>query len=115
MGAFLIFIKLAMIGPLTSNVLAKVASGIFAFVLHRSFTFDLRGGKHGRQALQYSILLLINIPLTSVVLALTINLIPYVVVAKFLSDVTCLALTYSVCKKYIFVDKVTKTSRLAEK
>ena len=115
MGVFLIFVELLAIGPLISNVLSKLAAGAFAFFLHRSFTFELKDAPHRLQALQYTSLLMINIPLTSIALALMVTFIPYVVVAKFLSDVSCLALSYFMSKKYIFVDKQSKTVNQADR
>lgn len=115
MGVFLIFVELLAIGPLISNVLSKLAAGAFAFFMHRSFTFELKGGLHQSQALQYTSLLMINIPLTSIALALMLTFIPNVVIAKFLSDVSCFALSYFVSKKYIFVDKQPKSYDQADR
>ena len=115
MGVFLILIELLAIGPLISNVVSKLVAGAFAFFLHRSFTFELKGRPHRSQALQYTSLLMINIPLTSIALALMLTFIPNVVIAKFLSDVSCFALSYFISKKYIFIDKKSKTINQADR
>jgi putative flippase GtrA len=91
-----------------------MASGIFSFLLLRIFVFEVKGERHRVQALQYLILLLINILLTSAALALALTLIPYVIVAKFVSDVSCLTLSYLVSKHYIFVDNATHKNSQAD-
>src|SRR6185312_12391201 len=93
MGGFLLGLHSGLLGPLAANVVAKLAAGIFAFTVHRAFTFrttDPADKMH--QAVRYFILLGLNIPLSSGVLAVALRWITMPAFAKFTADVICLAL-----------------------
>lgn len=103
MGMFLVVLKSGLSGPIVSNVLAKLAAGIFAFVAHRNFTFRVGNDRAIRQqAVRYFILLALNIPVASVILALLLLWIAEPVAAKFIADIICVALTYGLSKHFIF-------------
>ena len=103
MGSFLLVLYFALAGPITANVIAKLAAGGFAFAAHRHFTFKVGGrGFIKRQALRYFLLLAVNVPIASALLALILLWIPVPVVAKFLSDVVGVAFTYILSKHFIF-------------
>jgi putative flippase GtrA len=104
MGLFLAFIYLGYLDPLVSNILGKVAAGIFAFLVHRSFTFRLDKKEHSKkQKYRYFLLLGSNVPLSSLVLGLFLQAINYPVVAKLLSDVVIVVISFCVSKKWVFV------------
>ena len=106
MGGFLILIKSGFIKPIVANILTKIVAGIFAYYVHRNFTF--RGGRSQTiksQAPRYFMLLAINIPVSSVVFAILLYWISEPVAAKFIADILCFALTYAVSKYFIFEDK----------
>lgn len=103
MGLFLIVLQAGLCGPILANVLAKLAAGIFAFVAHRSFTF--RVGENPairRQAIRYFLLLALNVPVASAILAFLLLWVAEPVAAKFIADVVCVALTYGLSKYFIF-------------
>ena len=90
-------------GPIVANVAGKLAAALFAFTLHRRFTFEgAAEGSRRRQGVLYFLLLAANIPLSSAVLAVLLLWIPFPAAAKFASDVICFALTYLVSKHFVF-------------
>lgn len=103
MGLFLIVLKSGLSGPIMANVLAKLAAGIFAFIVHRNFTFRVAESSAIRhQAIRYFVLLALNIPAASAILALLLVWIAEPVAAKFVADIICVALTYALSKHFIF-------------
>ncbi|WP_133512430.1 GtrA family protein [Candidatus Thiosymbion oneisti] len=103
MGTFLLVFYSGMLGALGSNVMGKVIAGLFAFVTHQVSTFHVpRHARKAHQALRYFILLGINVPLSSVVLALVLQLLDYATLAKFVSDAICVSLTFWISKKWVF-------------
>lgn len=105
-GLFLVILKFAPPNLLFANVLAKLSAGIFAFVAHRNFTFHIRESSAARQqAVRYFLLLALNIPLASAILALLVLWVSKPLAAKFMADIFCVALTYGVSKYFIFIGK----------
>jgi|GEM_PF-650767 len=115
MGAFLILINVAGLGLVTSNVLGKLLSAVFSFSAHRRFTFpqvDAHGGAHGRasgrsngrtnQMVKYFLLLGLNIPIATAILALLTQWISPPALAKFIADLICVALSYWQTKYLVF-------------
>ena len=103
MGLFLIIFKSGISGPIMANVLAKLAAGIFAFFVHRNFTFRVADSSPLRhQAIRYFVLLALNVPVASAILALLLVWIAEPVAAKFIADIICVALTYGLSKHFIF-------------
>lgn len=103
MGLFLFALHFELVGPIGANVAAKLAAGGFAFLAHRSFTFDVAGGDRIRQqVLRYFVVLALNIPIASAILAMILHWISIPVVAKFISDVVCVAISYGLSKYFIF-------------
>jgi putative flippase GtrA len=108
MGGFLFFLHLAGFGPLISNVLGKVLAGLFAFFAHRAFTFKVSGAAaQPAQLLRYFLLLALNIPLSSLVLAVLLQVMEAPVLAKFATDVICVFLNYWLSKQYVFTRPAT--------
>lgn len=104
MGVYLASLYLGFLGPIISNVLGKISAGIFAFIVHRSFTFRLDKKKHNsKQMYRYIFLLGLNIPVSSVVLGLVLLIINNPVVAKFLSDVLIVLFSFWLSNKWVFV------------
>lgn len=109
LGLFVLLVKSGMAGPIVSNIAAKVAAGVFAFVIHRSFTFQgATTASVKRQAILYSLLLAINVPLTSGVLALVLIWLTEPVFAKPLADSICILLTFGLSKFFIFRNAVSR-------
>ncbi len=103
MGLFLIVLHSGLLGPISANISAKLAAGIFAFVAHRSFTFRVGETQAVKQqAIRYFLLLALNVPVASAILALLLVWIVEPVAAKFVADVVCVALTYGLSKHFIF-------------
>ena len=113
MGGFLVLLWAGLFGPFLANVLAKSAAGLFAFAAHRQFTFGTigNGGTVG-QGLRYFLLLALNVPLSSGLLALLLLWVPQAVVAKVLSDVVMVAVTYWASKLLVF--RAAKSAARAE-
>lgn len=103
MGMFLVFVKSGITGPIEANIFAKFTAGTFAFVVHRSFTFRVGEGSLIRhQATRYFLLLALNIPAASAILALLLVWITEPVAAKFIADIVCVLLTYWLSKHFVF-------------
>jgi putative flippase GtrA len=103
LGLFLILQLSGFSGPIGSNILAKLAAGSFAFVAHRNFTFRVSIGSAIRQqAIRYFMLLAFNVLMASVILALLLVWITSSVAAKFIADIVCVALSYSLSKSFVF-------------
>lgn len=108
MGTFLLVLNIGIAGPIVANALSKLAAGSFAFVAHRRFTFGVAGTEFvGRQAIRYFILLAVNVPIASGILGLILIWQPNAVVAKFLSDIVSVALSYALSKHFIFSVKTS--------
>lgn len=103
MSVFLLGTGVAGLAPLPANVVAKLAAGTFAFIAHRRITFRVHGqrGTAG-QAWKYVALLLLNIPMTSAVLALLLPVLAPPALAKFVSDVACMAVTFVLSRYLVF-------------
>lgn len=104
MGTFLI--SLSVSSPITANIFGKLAAGIFAFLMHRIITFRVNDQEGAlSQAVRYFLLLALNVPLASAILAALLVFVNNLVVAKLLADGVCVVLTYSLSKHLIFVSK----------
>jgi putative flippase GtrA len=103
LGTFQALIASGVSGPLLANLAGKVPAGIFAFLAHRHFTFRVRdaAGVH-REAIKYFILLLINAPLSSLILAGLLRVMTHVTLAKILADVLSVGLTFMLTKHLVF-------------
>ena len=102
MGSFLLFVALGM-GPVLANVPAKLAAGTFAFLAHRRVTFGVHGrGGAGSQLLRYALLLALNVPLSSGLLALLLPWIGPAALAKFIADAICVLLTFFASRHFVF-------------
>lgn len=116
MGAFLITLSIIMDSPISANVIAKFAAGLFAFFAHRHFTFRAADGVAASgQAIKYFFLLALNIPLASAILALLLMWFHEPVVAKFISDVICVGFTYVLSKHFIFTAQLKQASKSQSK
>lgn len=103
MGTFLFLLHFDLAGPIIANIGSKLAAGCFAFVAHRRYTFSVaESGFAGRQAVRYFIVLATNVPVASAMLVFILIWVPLPVVAKFLSDIVMVALSYVLSKKFIF-------------
>ena len=117
MGGFLALVYLDFLGPIISNVFGKVAAGIFAFIVHRRFTFRLERKEHNRkQMYRYFFLLSVNVPVSSGVLWVVLVFINNPVVAKLLSDILVVLFSFWLSKIWVFVpDNQVKTKLSHEK
>lgn len=103
LGSFLIAFSYLLTGPITANIIGKVIAGTFAFFAHREFTFGVyKDAKRIWQAIRYSILLALNVPLSSGVLIALVGFIQNTTLAKVLSDVICVAITFTISKYFVF-------------
>lgn len=103
MGAFLLLINVADIGLVTSNVLGKMLSAVFSFSAHRRFTFpQVDKSKRLDQMMKYSLLVGLNIPIATAILALLNQWISPPALAKFIADLLCVVLSYLQTKYLVF-------------
>jgi putative flippase GtrA len=101
MGSFLLLSML--LGPLMANVVSKILAGIFAFIAHRRVTFKVHGQGDGHtQLLKYALLIAVNIPLSSGLLAMLLPWIAPPALAKFTGDVACVGLTFVLSRYIVF-------------
>ncbi len=102
-GSFVAFVFLGLT-PVPANFIAKLLAGAVAFHLHRRFTFGVEYDRAElrRQALRYVALLLLNAPLTSLLLLGVLTIVDEPLVAKLLSDVAAVAITYVLTKTVVF-------------
>jgi putative flippase GtrA len=101
-GSFWLLANPASVNPLIANCVGKLLAGVFAFVLHKGFTFRAaRSGRASAEAVRYFTLLLLNIPLSSLVLTFLLAVLP-TSIAKVASDVTCLAITFLLVRTAVF-------------
>jgi putative flippase GtrA len=103
MGVFLVVLYSGISGALMANVIGKIAAGIFAFLSHQRFTFRVADdGRDLKQAVRYSFLLGLNVPISSAILSVMLLLINLPAAAKFISDVICVWLSFWLSKKWVF-------------
>jgi len=88
---------------LPANVLSKIAASIFAFIAHRRVTFKVHGHSDSRtQLVKYALLLAVNVPISSGLLALLLPWLSPPMLAKFVSDVACVGLTFVLSRHLVF-------------
>ena len=101
-----LFVALLYSSPLDaffSNILSKIAAGVFAFLVHQNFTFRVnKCNRNKNQAIRYFILLGLNVPISSMVLSSLLYFVEMAIAAKFISDVICVLLSFYVSKKWVF-------------
>jgi putative flippase GtrA len=103
MSTFFVFINYVLIDPIYANILSKSFAGIFAFIVQRKFTFRINQKKLARgQAIRYFFVLVVNIPIASFLLAMTLLFNLEAVFAKLLSDIACVGISYFLSKYFIF-------------
>lgn len=103
MGVFLLLSHGGGTRALWANVGGKIVAGAFAFLAHRHVTFE--AGAHGNmkgQLLRYAVLLALNVPISSAILALLLQFTPHVVVAKVVSDAMCIVITFTLSTYVVF-------------
>jgi putative flippase GtrA len=109
LGVFVLLFHGAIAGPITANVLAKIAAGTLAFYAHRGYTFRIEGTERiRREAVKYASLLALNVPLASALLALLMLVVPSVTVAKIAADVICVGLTFMLTKHGVFGENLPR-------
>jgi putative flippase GtrA len=103
LGMFLLLTRWAGAGPIVANVFSKSVAGAFAFFVHRHVTFDTaREHRDVGQAARYVSLLILNIPLAATILKLVLFLVHRDLIAKVVSDVIGVFLTYWISKAWVF-------------
>lgn len=104
MGGFLLLLTFSAMAPLIANIIGKVMAGLFAFAVHRCFTFKVGHDLcKMQQAVKYFTLLCLNIPMSSMTLAFALWIIPMPVAAKLIADFTGVIITYWLSKRFVFV------------
>lgn len=102
-GVFLLLFDLLEIDLLMANMVSKVIAGVFSFLVHRVFTFSVNAvGGSTQQAVRYFTLLVLNIPLSSLILYCVMWIIPLEIAAKILSDVLLVLISFAQSKFIVF-------------
>lgn len=102
MGTFLLLLSVFNDQAVLANIAGKGVAGVFAFFLHRHFTFQSTGSSGKAQALRYFSLLAINIPVASALLGIGLFFVDNPTAVKFASDVVCVLMTYWISKLFVF-------------
>jgi putative flippase GtrA len=103
LGTFQLLVRYDVLEPVVANLAGKVPAGIFAFVAHRWFTFGVAGsGRSRAEALRYFALLLLNAPLSSLILAALLTVMSQVTLAKVTADFVSVGLTFALTKYFVF-------------
>lgn len=103
-GGFILLFSQANFEPILANAVSKIVAGIFAFIAHRKFTFQVAdSASNVQQWLRYFVLLTLNIPLSTLVLGIALWVVPATVLAKFIGDAVCVAITYTLSKRLVFI------------
>jgi putative flippase GtrA len=96
---------------LPSNVVGKIISGIFSYFAHRHFTFSQEEKSNvWAEAVRYFSVLGLNVPLSSGLLAVISQFLP-LLVAKFIADVLCVALSFKLTQSVVFRQKPAGNSQ----
>lgn len=97
---------------INSNIFSKIIAGLFAFFVHRVFTFQIeRKPIIGVQAFKYFLLLGLNIPVSSLFLWTFTRLMPSPIIAKLFADILCIGLTYIISKKLVFTSATSQIKK----
>ncbi|MDO7898342.1 GtrA family protein [Pseudomonas citrulli] len=111
MGTFLLLMVFFQDEPILANIAGKGVAGVFAFFLHRHFTFRSSQGSGKAQAVSYFSLLAINIPLASALLSAGLYVVDRPTAVKFAADVACVFMTYWISKGFVFTSKAATPER----
>ncbi|MDY7577610.1 GtrA family protein [Herbaspirillum sp. RTI4] len=102
MGGYYCLIRLGW-SPIASNVFVKIVAAIFAFFMHRRFTYQIsESAKAVVHAKKYFGLALIYTPISSALIYFLLLVISDPVYAKAIVDVFLFILTYWVTTKFTF-------------
>jgi putative flippase GtrA len=110
MSTFLLLISLFKDEAVLANIAGKGVAGVFAFFLHRYFTFQSTRGSGKAQALSYFSLLAINIPVASVLFSAGLYFVNSPTLVKFVSDIACVVVTYWISKLFVFRSDTHKSA-----
>lgn len=110
MGTFILLMSYFSMGPISANIGGRLLSGIFAFFVHRKFTFggSVSGGQF-QQAVRYFLLMVVNLPISAAILSATLWVIHIPTAAKFAADVMGVLLTYWLTKRFVFLNANEKS------
>lgn len=113
MGGFILLFALFDVEPLVANIFSKILAGVFAFFVHRRFTFAVAETiSKVQQGIRYFALLALSIPLSALVLYVILWMIPIAIVAKFVADMIYVSLTYWLSKHLVFTGGVPVKSNV---
>ena len=89
--------------PVVANLGGKLIAGLFAFFAHRGFTFRVHESeRRASHAVKYFVLLALNAPISSGILAGLLLFTSEVAAAKILADVISVGLTFLLTKHVVF-------------
>ncbi len=103
MGLFLVLLNLIGMELVLANISSKGVSAVFSFFAHRAYTFPQadRNAK-ARQITMYALVVAVNIPLATAILALLVKWIEQPALAKFIADLLCVGISYLQTRYLVF-------------
>jgi putative flippase GtrA len=90
-------------GYLAAQIVARIAGGLFSFVLNKNWSFDQRGGHIVTKGRRFLILYVFSYCLSLTLLITLVeglSLNPFI--AKAISDVACFVVNFLVMQSYVF-------------
>jgi putative flippase GtrA len=94
----------SLLGLVFANILARIASSFIGFFMHRSFTFAFEGKLNTTRVLSYTVLVLLNIQINTMLLYLMQALVnsPF---CKPIADIIVIIGSFLFTKAYVFANK----------
>jgi putative flippase GtrA len=103
LGVFFALVLAGLATPPFANAASKCAAGVFAFLVHRVFTFGLTTPEgRGVAALRYFALLALNAPLSSLLLVGVLHFLTNVAAGKVVSDCMSVGVTFLLTRWFVF-------------
>ena len=103
-GTFVLLMDRLQSSSILANAVGKINACVFAFYMHRWFTFSSTGAI-GAEATRYATLAVLNTAAASALLWLLLAAIPGAVVAKVISDVIFITATFAIARIFVFGQK----------
>lgn len=99
---FLIFYLIG-IDPIISNVIVKLIVSIFAYFMHKKYTY--RGDSNNKSMMLFAFSVFLYIPISTAFLSLVILILPQAFIAKLTSDAILFLLSYKYNSYFVFRKK----------
>ena len=106
LGIFFMIFQFSNKNEIIANLLSKIISAIFSFYFLRKFVFlNFKNSLILKQVNRFFLILILNLPISSLTIFLISKFISLAILAKFISDVLCVLLSFWLTKNYTFAKK----------